>query len=60
MIDHDVLADFGSLSDDHTHAVVNEETPADGGAWVDFDAGQEAAKLGDEPRRRRCRPGCHP
>jgi hypothetical protein len=50
MVDHDVLADLGSLTDDHAHAVVDEEAPADGGSGMDLNACQETAKLAHQAR----------
>ena len=51
VVDHDVVADLGGLADDHAHAVVDEEPPADGRAGMDLDAGEEPGQLGDQPGR---------
>ena len=45
LVDRDVLADLRGLTDDHTHAVVDEEPGTDGGAGVDLDAGDEPGCL---------------
>ena len=45
MIQGDVVADFSGFAYDHSHAVVDEKTPADGGAGMNFDAGQKAADM---------------
>ena len=34
-----------------SHAVVDEEAPTDGGAGVDFHAGEKARELGEDARR---------
>ena len=51
LVEQHVVADLGGLADDHAHAVVDEEAPADGGARVDLDARQAAADLREEPRK---------
>ena len=51
VVDHHVVADLRGLPDDHAHAVVDEEAPADGGPGVDLDPGQEAPGLGEQARR---------
>ena len=42
MVERAVVADFGGFADHHTHAVIDEEAPADLGARMDLDAGQKA------------------
>src|SRR6185503_6327707 len=44
-----VVTDFRGLSDHHTHAVIDEEAPADLCAGMDFYTGQTAADVRDEP-----------
>src|SRR5665647_441547 len=44
-----VVAYLGSLADDHTHAVVDEEAPTDLRAGVDLDAGDRPRELGQQP-----------
>ena len=45
MIHQHVVADLGSLADDHAHAVVDEEAPTDLRAGVDLDAGDRPRDL---------------
>ena len=45
----DVVAHFGGLADDHAHAVVDEEAPADLGGRMDLDARGRAGGLGQRP-----------
>ncbi len=45
LVDGDIVADFGGLADDHAHAVIDEKTPADSRAGMDFDSGQQAREL---------------
>jgi hypothetical protein len=54
LVDGAVVADLRRLADDDTHAVVDEDTPADLRAGVDLDAGEETRQMrGDaaEPRK---------
>ena len=48
LVDGAVVADDGGLADHHAEAVVDEDAPADGGARVDLDAGDDAREIGDE------------
>lgn len=50
VINHHVLADLCGLTDHHPHAVVDEESAADGGTGMDFDSGKEPGQLGDQAR----------
>ena len=45
VIHGDVVADFGSFSDNDAGSVVNEKAFADFGAGVDFNAGQKPCNL---------------
>src|ERR1043165_2204865 len=45
LVEHDVVADFGSFTDDHAHTVIDEEAAADDGAGMDFDAGEKAREV---------------
>ena len=49
MIKGDVLADFCGFANHRRHAVINEEARPDGGARMDFDAGQPAREVADAP-----------
>ena len=42
------VADLGGLPDHHTHAVVDEDAPANDGAGMDLDAGDKPADLGNQ------------
>src|SRR5437764_3930517 len=53
LIEHHIVTDFSSLTDHDAHAMVNEEAPADGGARMDFDAGEQAGDLRNESRQNR-------
>ena len=44
VIERAIVADFGGLAHHHAHAVIDEHAAADGGAGVDFDAGQPARR----------------
>src|SRR5579862_8749468 len=52
-VNENVVANLSGLADYHAHAVVDEETAADPGSRMDFDAGQKAGNLGDETRQNR-------
>ena len=39
MINQDVITNFRSFANNNAHAVVDEQTPADSRARMDFDAG---------------------
>jgi len=49
MVNCDVGANFSGFADDHAHAVVDEESAADGRTGVDLDACYEPGELADEP-----------
>src|SRR6266498_351558 len=49
LVQRDPIADLARLADHHTHAVVDEETPADRRAGMDLDTGEESANLRDQP-----------
>ncbi len=51
VINHDAISDFGGLTNHDAHAVVNEETAANGGSRVNLNAGEEAVNL----RQNSCR-----
>ena len=51
VVDQHVVADLRRFADHHAHAVVDEEPPADPGAGMDLDAGDEAAGVRDHARR---------
>src|SRR5262249_17367343 len=53
LIDLDVIADAGGLTDDDAGAVVDEEGLADGRAGVDVDARYRVRVLGHDPRQHR-------
>src|SRR4249919_1773721 len=42
LVDRHIIADFGCLTDNDTHAVVNKKTPADFRTGMNLDACQEA------------------
>ena len=44
-IQKNIIADDSSLTDDHSHAVVNKKTLADLGSGMDFYAGEKAGGL---------------
>ena len=44
-----VISHLGRLTDDHAHAMVDEETLADFCSGVNLHAGQEASDVGAEP-----------
>jgi hypothetical protein len=48
LVDEGVVSDNGCFADDNAHAVVNKHALANGRAGVNFDAGQEARKVGDQ------------
>src|SRR6185369_2044496 len=50
MIERAIVADFCGLADHHTHSVVDDDTPADYRAGMDFDSSQEASPV-SEPAR---------
>src|SRR5262245_12077018 len=51
LIDRHIIADFGCLTDNNTHAVVDKKTPADFGARMDLDARKKAAHVAHETRQ---------
>jgi hypothetical protein len=50
VVEHHVVADLGGLADHHTHAVIDEEPPADPRARVDLDPGEGSGELAQNPR----------
>jgi len=50
LVHQDVVADLGRLTDHNAHPVIDEETPANRSARMNFDSGDEARNLTDEPR----------
>ena len=53
LIEQHVVADFGSLANDDAHSVIDKAAPSDGGAGMDFNAGQGAIKLRDDAGEQR-------
>ena len=51
VIERAVVADFSGLADHDAHAVIDEKTPADLRARVNFDAGEKAANMRDHARK---------
>src|SRR5947209_4073223 len=51
LINQHVIPDLCRLADHDTQPVVNKKPLADFRAGMDFDAGQEAGDMGDQPRR---------
>jgi len=51
VVEHHTVADLSGLANDDAHAVVDEETAADGGAGVDFHTGEETGDLRQDARR---------
>lgn len=51
VIQHDVVPDLRGFTDDHAHAVVDEETPTDRRTGMDLDSGEEPGELRKDPRR---------
>ncbi len=64
VVEQDVVADDGGLSDDDAHAVIDKEAAAYRGTGMDLDPGKKAADLGDSPREQakppQPEPVCHP
>ena len=50
VVEHDVIANLGCLTDDDAHAVVNEEAPADRGAGVNLDPRETTGDLAEDTR----------
>src|SRR3954451_496501 len=48
LVDRAAITHYGCLTDDHAHAVIDEDTAADRRARMDFDAGEPAPHLGGE------------
>ena len=48
---HHVVTDHCGLTDDHAIAVVDDETAANGGTRVNFDAGPELSPVADQSRQ---------
>ena len=53
VIERAVVALLGRFTDDDAHAMVDEDATADSGAGVNFNAGQVACQLADEPRQKK-------
>jgi hypothetical protein len=53
LVNQAVVADLGSLADDNTHAMVDEEPAADCRAGMDLDSRKETADLRDDTRQNR-------
>ena len=53
LINQNVVANFGGFADYDAHAMIDKKTPADGGAWVNFDSGEKAGELRDHARHQR-------
>ena len=53
LVDHHIRANFGSLADNHSHAVVDEEARADRRSGVNFDACQKPRDVHDPARNER-------
>ena len=49
LVQQAAVPDFGGFADHHSHAVVDEHAVADAGARMDFDAGETAAQLAEQP-----------
>lgn len=45
VIQHAIVTDLGSLPDDDTHAVINEEATPDGCPWVNLNPGKKPGEL---------------
>lgn len=48
LIEEAIITDFGGFADDDAHSVIDEKTAADGGAGMNFDAGEPASGLGNQ------------
>jgi hypothetical protein len=48
VIEGAVVADHRRFADHHAHAVIDEEAPADHGARMDLDPGEESRQIGDD------------
>ena len=59
VVEGDPIADLGGLTDDHAHAMIDEQVVTDGGAGVDFDAGQAAHELRYPAGKQACRRCVH-
>ena len=51
LVEGHVVADLGGFADDHAHAVIDEEAPADLGAGMDLDSGDPSRDLRQASRR---------
>ena len=51
MVKGHVVADLRRFADHDAKSVVDEETPADGGTGVNFDAREQAGDIGHPARR---------
>jgi hypothetical protein len=45
LVESDIVAQDRGLANHHAHSVIDEKTPADGCAGMDFDSGQETSNL---------------
>lgn len=54
VVDGAVVSDLAGLAEHDAHAVVDEQTLADGGTRVDLNAGAVAAMLADPPCQKKC------
>jgi len=53
LINQNIVPNLGGLPYHDGHAVVDKKTAAYGGAWMNFDAGEEARELRDHARQQR-------
>src|SRR6516165_4787367 len=51
MVDIDIIAYLRRLTDDHAHAMVDDEAPAEFRAGVNFYTGEKTPDMRDEPAR---------
>jgi hypothetical protein len=51
LVDQHVIADLAGFADDDAGAVVDEKTPSDARARMDFDVGKKAAELRNHSRQ---------
>ena len=56
LVHRDIVPDDRRFADDHAHAVVDEQSPADGRAGVNLDPGQKAANVRRPAARQRASP----
>src|SRR5581483_2399438 len=60
LVKQHVVADLGGFRIYHAQTVVDEETPANGGSGVDFDAREKTADLRNDTRNQRYTPLIEP